>query len=49
MDRRAVGLACAAGKFSVVSSERGERQINKIMETLAFLQPEGNDASSWIW
>jgi uncharacterized protein (DUF58 family) len=41
MDRRAVGLACAAGKFTVVSSERGERQINKIMETLAFLQPEG--------
>ena len=41
MDKRAVGLACAAGKFFVVSSERGERQINKIMETLAFLQPEG--------
>jgi uncharacterized protein (DUF58 family) len=41
MDRRAVGLACAAGKFIVVSGERGERQINKIMETLAFLQPEG--------
>jgi uncharacterized protein (DUF58 family) len=41
MDRRTVGLACAAGKFTVVSAERGERQINKIMETLAFLQPEG--------
>ena len=41
MDRRALGLACAAGKFFVVPSERGERQINKIMETLAFLQPEG--------
>ena len=41
MDRRAVGLACAAGKFTVVAGERGERQINKIMETLAFLQPEG--------
>jgi len=41
MDRRAVGLACAAGRFSVVPCERGERQINKIMETLAFLQPEG--------
>ncbi len=40
-DRRTVGLACAAGKFTVVSGERGERQINKIMETLAFLQPEG--------
>jgi uncharacterized protein (DUF58 family) len=41
MDKRAVGLACAAGKFFAVSSERGERQINKIMETLAFLQPDG--------
>jgi uncharacterized protein (DUF58 family) len=41
MGRRAVGLACAAGKFSVVPCERGERQINKIMENLAFLQPEG--------
>jgi uncharacterized protein (DUF58 family) len=41
MERRAVGLACAAGKFTVVSAERGERQVNKIMETLAFLQPEG--------
>jgi len=40
-DRRAVGLACAAGKFTIVSAERGERQITKIMETLAFLQPEG--------
>ena len=41
MDRRAVGLACEAGKFFVVPCERGERQINKIMETLAFVQPEG--------
>jgi uncharacterized protein (DUF58 family) len=40
-DRRKVGLACAAGKFTIVSSERGDRQINKIMENLAFLQPEG--------
>lgn len=40
-DRRAVGLACAAGKSTIVSAERGVRQVNKIMETLAFLQPEG--------
>jgi uncharacterized protein (DUF58 family) len=40
-ERRAVGLACAAGKFTVVSADRGERQVSKIMETLAFLQPEG--------
>ena len=39
--KRAVGLACAAGKFTVLSCERGERQIFKIMETLAFLQSEG--------
>ncbi len=39
--RRAVGLACAAGKTAVVSAERGERQVNKIMETLAFLRPDG--------
>jgi uncharacterized protein (DUF58 family) len=41
-DRRAVGLACAAGKFNVVPAERGERQVGKIMETLAFLQAEGD-------
>ena len=41
MERHAVGLACAAGKSTVVSAERGERQVNKIMETLAFLQPDG--------
>jgi uncharacterized protein (DUF58 family) len=41
MDKRAIGLACAAGKLFVVPCERGERQISKIMETLAFLQPEG--------
>ena len=35
-------MVCAAGKFTVVSAERGMRQTNKIMETLAFLQPEGN-------
>jgi len=41
LERRAVGLACAAGKAIVVPAERGERQVNKIMETLAFLQPDG--------
>jgi uncharacterized protein (DUF58 family) len=41
MDRRSVGLASAANKFTIVSGERGERQLNKIMETLAFLQPGG--------
>ena len=41
LERRAVGMACAAGKSIVVSAERGERQVNKLMETLAFLQPDG--------
>jgi uncharacterized protein (DUF58 family) len=40
-EKRAVGLACAAGHFTIVSAERGERQVGKILETLAFLQPEG--------
>ncbi len=41
LDRRAVGMACSGGTTTVVPAERGERQINKIMETLAFLQPDG--------
>jgi uncharacterized protein (DUF58 family) len=40
-EKRAVGLTCAASHFTVISAERGERQVGKIMETLAFLQPEG--------
>jgi uncharacterized protein (DUF58 family) len=41
LDRRSVGLACAAGMTTIVPAERGERQVTKIMETLAFLQPDG--------
>jgi uncharacterized protein (DUF58 family) len=41
MDRRAVGLACAGGMSTIVPAERGERQIIKIMDSLAFLQPDG--------
>lgn len=40
-DRRAVGLAAAAARFTVISAERGERQMGKILETLALLQAEG--------
>jgi uncharacterized protein (DUF58 family) len=40
-ERRAVGLACASAKSTIVSAERGDRQVSKIMETLAFLQPDG--------
>ena len=43
-ENRSVGLACAGAKLTVVSAERGERQVNKIMETLAFLQPDGKIA-----
>jgi uncharacterized protein (DUF58 family) len=41
-EKRAVGMVCAASHFTVVSAERGERQLGKVLETLAFLQPEGN-------
>ncbi len=40
--RRSVGLACSAARFTVLSSERGERQVGRTMETLAFLQPDGD-------
>jgi uncharacterized protein (DUF58 family) len=38
---RAVGLASAGRSFSVLAAERGERQISKILENLAFLNSEG--------
>ncbi len=41
-ERLAVGLACASGRLTVVPAERGERQVGKILETLAFLQPSGS-------
>jgi len=41
LQRRSVGLACAAGRVTHVPADRGERQVTKIMETLAFLQPTG--------
>jgi uncharacterized protein (DUF58 family) len=40
-NRRSVGLACSSGKTTVLSNERGERQAGKLMETLAFLQADG--------
>jgi uncharacterized protein (DUF58 family) len=41
-ERLAVGLASAAGRLTVVPAERGERQVGKVLETLAFLQPAGS-------
>ncbi len=39
---RSVGFACAAQTMSVLPAEKGVRQMGKLLETLAFLQPEGN-------
>ncbi len=37
----AVGLASAGQTYSVLPAERGERQLGKILENLAFLQGDG--------
>lgn len=39
---QAVGLAAVGHIYTALSSERGDRQKNKILETLAFLRPEGD-------
>lgn len=39
---RAVGLACASQTLSVLPAERGERQLDKLLEVLAFVQPNGH-------
>jgi uncharacterized protein (DUF58 family) len=41
MERKEVGMAYATGRITFVSADRGERQVNKIMETLAFIQADG--------
>lgn len=38
---RAVGLASAGQAFTAISAERSERQLGKILETLAYLEPLG--------
>lgn len=38
---RAVGLASASDVLTVIPAERGERQQNKILETLTFLNSDG--------
>lgn len=40
--RRAVGLASASSRLTILPAESGERQVGKILETLAFLQPRGD-------
>jgi uncharacterized protein (DUF58 family) len=38
----AVGLVSAGSVYTIHQSERGERQLSKLLDTLAFLQGEGN-------
>ena len=40
--KREVGLVSAGQNFIVLPAERGERQLGKILETLAVLEPEGD-------
>jgi uncharacterized protein (DUF58 family) len=42
IEQRPVGLVCSGAKSIIVPADRGERQVNKIMETLAFLRSDGN-------
>jgi len=39
---QAVAFASSGQLYVVLPAERGDRQISKILETLAFLKPEGN-------
>jgi uncharacterized protein (DUF58 family) len=40
--RRAVGLLTAGRTYTVISAERSSRQESKILQTLAFVEAEGN-------
>ncbi len=40
--RRAVGFVSAGGAYTIHSAERSERQESKILETLAFMEPNGD-------
>jgi len=40
--KKVVGLVSSGSQFTIIPSERGERQIGKILEALAFLQPDGD-------
>jgi uncharacterized protein (DUF58 family) len=39
---REVGLVSAVQNYTVLPAQRGERQLGKILETLAVIQPEGD-------
>ncbi len=40
--KREVGLVAAGQKYTILPAERGERQLGKILETLAVLEAEGD-------
>jgi uncharacterized protein (DUF58 family) len=40
--KREVGLIVASQNYTALPAERGERQLGKILETLAVVQPEGD-------
>lgn len=40
--KREVGLVSAGQNYAILPAERGERQLGKILETLAVLRPEGD-------
>jgi uncharacterized protein (DUF58 family) len=39
--KREVGLVSTGQNYTVLPAERGERQLGKILETLAVIEPEG--------
>lgn len=39
--KREVGLVAAGQNYTILPAERGERQLGKILETLAVIEPEG--------
>jgi uncharacterized protein (DUF58 family) len=42
LQRRAVGLVTASHHYTIIPAERSERQESKILETLAFIEAEGD-------
>ena len=40
--KKAVGLVSSGKQFTIIPSERGERQLGKLLETLAFLKADGD-------
>jgi uncharacterized protein (DUF58 family) len=37
-----VGISCSGNKPEVLSSDKGERQLSKILEILTYLKPDGD-------